>query len=358
VTDSFGAMASQGYSITVNLPPTIAGATLPLAAVNQTYPPFTIPVSNGTPAFAWTQTGTLPAGLTFANGVISGTATGGTFAPPYDVPGSWTAAGSNGGTTSLTPNCLATVNVTDAAGGSSAANFLVGSTPSSSCAAFGYAIDLNNPPGSGQGGSGVSARTWSFQSAAATSGTLTFSWQYVGFHSFFEVTALLQVFSGQSAITLYQPAQQNCCTSPSGGFNVSGTGTIAITAGTPFGFTVGGSNGDLDAVLSGTLYITNFVINGQLQPPTINGFGLTPSNQPQIAWISSVPSSGVTGFNVYRTTISGTGYTLVGTLPATATSFIDNNAQVGTTYFYVVTAVASGVESIFSNEVSVTTLSP
>jgi uncharacterized protein YjbI with pentapeptide repeats len=358
VSDSLGEMASQVYSITVNLPPTIAGATLPIAAVNQTYPPYTIPVSNGTPAFAWSQMGTLPAGLTFANGVFSGAATGGSFAPPYDVPGSWTATASNGGITSLTPNCLDTVTVTDAAGGSSSANFQVGSTPSSSCAAFAYAIDLNNPPGSGQGGSGVPATTWSFQSTAATSGTLTFHWQYVGFHSFFEVTALLQVFSGTNAITLYQPAQQNCCTSPSAGFNVSGTGSITITAGTPFGFTVGGSNGDLDAVLSGTLYITNFVINGQPQPPTINGFGLTPSNQPQIAWISSVPSSGVTGFNVYRTTTSGMGYTVVGTVDASGTSFIDTNAQVGTTYFYVVTAVASGVESVFSNEVSVTTPTP
>jgi hypothetical protein len=358
VTDSLGEMASQGYSITVNLPPTIAGATLPVAALNQTYPPYAIPVSNGTPAFAWTQTGSLPAGLTFANGVFNGAATGGSFAPPYDVPGSWTATASNGGTTSVTPNCLDTVTVTDAAGGSSSANFQVGSTPSSSCAAFGYAIDLNNPPGSGQGGSGIPARTWSFQSTAATSGTLTFNWQYVGFHSFFEVTALLQVFAGQNTITLYQPAQQNCCTSPSGGFNVSGTGSIAITAGTPFGFTVGGSNGDLDAVLSGTLFITNFAIAAAPQPPTINGFGLTPNNQPQIAWISSIPSSGVTSFNVYRTTTSGTGYTLVGTVDASGTSFIDTNAQVGTTYFYVVTAVASGVESIFSNEVSVTTPIP
>lgn len=259
VSDSMNSIASQIYAITVNLPPTITGAVLPPATVNVPYVPYTIPVSNGTMPFTWSQTGTLPAGLTFANGVISGTATGGSFAAPYDVP-SWTATASNGGNTSISPNCLATATVTDAVGGSSSANFPIGSTPSSSCAAFGYAIDLSNPPGSGMGGSGVSARTWTFQDIAATTGTLTFQWRYIGFHAFFEVTALLQVFSGSNVITLYNPPQQNCCTSPSAGFDVQGIGTILVTAGTPFGFTVGGSNGDLNSVLNGTLYITNFLI--------------------------------------------------------------------------------------------------
>ncbi|HKV82059.1 MAG TPA: putative Ig domain-containing protein [Candidatus Sulfotelmatobacter sp.] len=260
VSDFLNAAASQTYSITVNLPPTIAGAVLPVATVNQSYPPYTIPVSNGTAPFTWSQTGMLPAGLTFANGVISGLATGGTFASPYDVS-NWSETQTNAaGTSSIAPNCLATVTVNDAVGGSSSANFQVGSTPSSSCSAFGYAIDLSNPPGSGVGGSGVPLSTWTFQNTAATSGTLTFNWQYVGFHSFFEVTAMAQVFSGSNVVTLYSAGPVDCCTTPSAGFNVQGTGTISVTAGQTFGFTVGGSNGDLDSVLNGTLYITNFVI--------------------------------------------------------------------------------------------------
>ena len=258
VTDSANMTASQTFSVTINLPPTIVGTVLPNLPLNSPFT-YTIPVSNGTSPFTWSQTGTLPAGLTLAGGVISGTPTGGTFASPYDAP-SWTATASNGGTTSINPNCLATVTVTDAVGGSGSANFQIGTTPTSSCVAFGYAIDLSIPTGSGTGGSGVPPRTWSFQDTAATTGTLTFNWQYVGFHAFFEVTALLQVYSGSNVITLYQPAEQNCCTSPSAGFNASGTGTIPVTAGTPFGFTVGGSNGDSNSVLNGTLYITNFTI--------------------------------------------------------------------------------------------------
>ena len=250
VTDSSAAMASQTDSITVNLPPTITGGALPVATVGTPYSQ-SIPVSNGASPFSWSATG-LPAGLTIANGVISGTATGGSFAPPYDAP-SWTATASNGGTTSITPNCLANVNVTDAVGGSASANVQVGSTPSSPCAAFGYNRVL--------AGGGVPVSTWSFSDTAATTGTLTFNWQYVGFHAFFQVTALLQVFSGSNAVTLYSAGPVDCCSSPSGGFNVQGTGTIAVTVGQPFGFTVGGSNFDSNAVLQGTLYITNFAIH-------------------------------------------------------------------------------------------------
>lgn len=130
--------------------------------------------------------------------------------------------------------------------------------------AFGYAVDLNNPPGSGVGGHGVPQSSWTFQDTANTTGTLTFNWQYVGFHSFFEVTAFLNVFSGSNVTTLYSAGPVDCCTSPSAGFNVQGTvqGTAAIpvTVGTPFGFRVGGSNGDLDSVLNGTVFISNFNI--------------------------------------------------------------------------------------------------
>lgn len=111
------------------------------------------------------------------------------------------------------------------------------------------------------GGSGVTARTWTFQDTAATTGILTFNYRYVGFHAFFEVTAQLQVFSGGgNPTTLYSAGPAICCTTPSAGFDVSGTGSITLTGGMPFGFIVGGSNADSNAVLNGTLYIWNFVI--------------------------------------------------------------------------------------------------
>jgi hypothetical protein len=74
------------------------------------------------------------------------------------------------------------------------------------------------------------------------------------------VTAQLQVFSGENTVTLYSAGPQDCCTTPSNGFDVQGTGTMPVTAGTPFGFVVSGSNVDSNSVLNGTLVITNFSI--------------------------------------------------------------------------------------------------
>jgi Polysaccharide lyase len=69
-----------------------------------------------------------------------------------------------------------------------------------------------------------------------------------------------------------------------------------------------------------------------------------------ISWAASSDSA-VSGYNVYRTTTSGSGYASVGT--TSALSFSDNSVKVGTTYYYVVTAVANGVESPHSSEIQV-----
>jgi hypothetical protein len=164
--------------------------------------------------------------------LISNTATttanilgfGGPYALDY-----WTASASNGGTTTITPP-----------------------SGESASAAFGYNLSL--------GGSGVPPSTWTFQTTAAPtgSGTVSFHWHYTGFHAFFDVTVLLQTFSGANVTTLYNASAAACCSPPSGGFDVFGDATINVTAGVPFGFIVGGSNFDSNSQLNGTLTITNF----------------------------------------------------------------------------------------------------
>lgn len=60
-----------------------------------------------------------------------------------------------------------------------------------------------------------------------------------------------------------------------------------------------------------------------------------------------------TGFNVYRSVVSGGPYTKLTTsaLPITTLTFSDTTGMGGTKYFYVVTAIdAGGVESVNSNE--------
>lgn len=70
-----------------------------------------------------------------------------------------------------------------------------------------------------------------------------------------------------------------------------------------------------------------------------------------LTWTAS--TSTVTGYNVYRSTVSGSGYTKLNSSLVASLSYSDTNVQTGTTYFYVATAVDSGGdESANSNQVS------
>jgi fibronectin type 3 domain-containing protein len=61
----------------------------------------------------------------------------------------------------------------------------------------------------------------------------------------------------------------------------------------------------------------------------------------------------VSGYNVYRSTVSGSGYVKLNSSLVATLTYTDSTVQSGTTYFYVTTAVdSSGNESVHSNEVS------
>ncbi len=70
-----------------------------------------------------------------------------------------------------------------------------------------------------------------------------------------------------------------------------------------------------------------------------------------LSWDAS--TSTVSGYNVYRSTASGTGYAKINSSLVPALAYTDTTVVSGTTYFYVTTAVdSSGNESVNSNEVS------
>jgi trimeric autotransporter adhesin len=75
----------------------------------------------------------------------------------------------------------------------------------------------------------------------------------------------------------------------------------------------------------------------------------------QLNWDApSSASDPITGYNVYRTTGSGSNYSILTSVDA-QTTFTDSTVQSGTTYQYVVKSVdANGVESVPSSPVSVT----
>ena len=79
--------------------------------------------------------------------------------------------------------------------------------------------------------------------------------------------------------------------------------------------------------------------------------GSQQSHAVSLSWNAS--TSTVSGYNVYRSTTSGSGFTRVNGSLLSGLTFSDSNVTSGTTYFYVATAVDSGGdESVNSNQVS------
>ena len=87
---------------------------------------------------------------------------------------------------------------------------------------------------------------------------------------------------------------------------------------------------------------------------SLSGTGVQPvSHSVTLTWTAS--TSTVTGYNVYRSTVSGGPYSKVNSSLVAGTTYTDSTVQASQGYFYVVTSVdASGTESAFSTEVSVT----
>jgi HYDIN/CFA65/VesB family protein/ASPM-SPD-2-Hydin domain-containing protein len=92
--------------------------------------------------------------------------------------------------------------------------------------------------------------------------------------------------------------------------------------------------------------------NGSPALVSLSGTGVV-LVQHSVALTWNASTSTVSGYNVYRSTVSGSGYTKINSSLVVGLSYSDATVQNGTTYFYVTTAVdSSGVESSYSNQVS------
>lgn len=100
---------------------------------------------------------------------------------------------------------------------------------------------------------------------------------------------------------------------------------------------------------SGTVTITSNA-TGSPATITLSGTGVVATTHTvSLAWNAS--TSVVSGYNVYRSITSGTGYTKLNGGLVVAVGYTDSTVANGTTYYYVTTAVdASGNESADSNE--------
>jgi Abnormal spindle-like microcephaly-assoc'd, ASPM-SPD-2-Hydin len=117
----------------------------------------------------------------------------------------------------------------------------------------------------------------------------------------------------------------------------SGAATLAVTF-TPWA----------TGSASGTVTVTS---NASNSPAKITLTGAGASHSVLLAWNAS--SGSVSGYNIYRSTVSGSGYTKLNSSLISQTTYTDAIVQAGTTYYYVATGVStSAQESAYSKQVA------
>jgi hypothetical protein len=139
-------------------------------------------------------------------------------------------------------------------------------------------------------------------------------------------------------------------------FSLSGISfpvTIAPGQSVPFTLTFAPqSAGTANGVLS-------FTSNASNSPTeSLTGNGVAPSSHSAaLSWTDG--SSGITGYNVYRGSVSGGPYSKINSALDAIAAYTDDSVLAGQTYYYVTTAVdGSGGESGYSNEAQAVIPSP
>jgi hypothetical protein len=313
------------------------------------------------------------------SGAISPTAGAANATTTANSAGSFTFAGLSNGTYTLTPSHTgytfnpASQNATINGANVTAVNF-------TATAQGGQTFSISGTTSATPGGSGATVTLSGAVSATTTansSGNYTFTGLSNGTYAVtpshagftFSPTSQSATINGANVTAV------NFTATAQGGQTFSISGTISPAAGGS-GATVrlSGAASASTATNSAGNYSFAGLANGSYAvTPSNTGFTFSPVNQSvpvngsnvgnvnftataqqshtvALSWNAS--TSTVTGYNVYRTTVSGTGYTRINPSLAGALSYTDAAVQNGTTYFYVTTAVDSnGNESAYSNEV-------
>jgi hypothetical protein len=92
---------------------------------------------------------------------------------------------------------------------------------------------------------------------------------------------------------------------------------------------------------------------GSASSVALSGSGVAATVAHSVALNWGASSSSVAGYNVYRSTVSGSAYAKMNGSILGGVNYADSSVQTGHTYYYVATAVdGSGNESVYSNEVA------
>lgn len=279
-------------------------------------------------------------------------------ADSHDTPSTWSAHGpyyAEWDIIDATGNIIATLDNPNGWGASETSGTVYVRTPANALLASNYEVRYSE---AGTYGTGYGASySGHFDVVAASNAPFT-------------VTLNPQTVSGGSPcigkITLTNPA-------PSGGATVTlstNDGTVTVPARVTvnaqsttatFPVTTQAKNGSytvgIYATFSSGVY-QKVQLNVTAAPPAPPSVTASPGDkQVSLSWTAS-SGSNVTGYNVYRSTTSGSGYVQVNPSSVTGTTYTDPSLTDGKTYYYVVTAISSQGESSYSNEASATPTAP
>ena len=393
-TSAADSTKSATASVTVTTAPTVAVSISPSTATVKT---------GATQQFAATVTGTSNTGVTWS-------ASGGTISSSglYTAPsssGNYTVQATS--TADTTKSASATVTVTTAAAtiavSPSALSFSSVAANSSST----QTLTISNTGGSNLSVTSVTVSGSAFSMSGATFPMTIGAGQSAGLTVKFSptttgnftgtVTVASNASNSVSAVTLSgsataastyllsaSPTSWNFGTIAEGSsanktitLSNSGTAAVSVSAAnfTGMGFSLSGVSLPLTVAAGKTQNVTlafapqtsgaasgavSFVSNATNSPTTISlsGSGTVPvQHSVDLSWSAS--TSSISGYDVYRGTVSGGPYTKLNSSPQAGTSYVDSTVQSGSTYYYVVTAVSSsGTESSYSNQATAAVPSP
>jgi hypothetical protein len=306
---------------------------------------------------------------------LSGTASATTTA---NSSGSYTFTGLPNGTYTVTPSHTGyTFSPTSQAATVSGANVTginFTDTPQSAT----YAISGTISPAAGGNGavvtlSGAASATTTTNSSGVytftglANGTYAVTPSHTGYT--FSPTSQAATVSGANVAGInFTDTPQSATYAISGTISpaAGGNGATVILSGAAGATTVTNASGSysFSGLANGTYTVTPSNTGYKFSPASMNvtinaanvpGVNFTATVQQAhsvaLSWMAS--TSTVAGYNVYRSTVSGTQYAKVNSLLVGGLAYTDGTVLGGSLYYYVTTAVdASGNESAHSNEVS------
>jgi fibronectin type 3 domain-containing protein len=169
---------------------------------------------------------------------------------------------------------------------------------------------------------------------------------------------------GDSKVALSWTASTNGPTSytvsraeGTGAYTILGTPTTTsftdstAVNGHTYSYVVSASNGTCSSDNTTAVTATPAAVCAQVAPT-----GLTATSVSQKVTINWTAAAGAVDYDISRSATAGAGYAAVGTVTAPTTTFVDTDTklQIGTTYYYVVTANNEACSSPNSAEVSAT----